>query len=60
MGRFLGDNYNEEEYPPNVSVKQLPGFDITFADAYRAFERSGTALLPSHRLYTSTWYEHYF
>ena len=58
-GQIPRDNYNDDEYPPNVSVRQLPGFDKTFADAYRAFERSGTALLQAIALYLHLD-EHYF
>lgn len=50
-GQTPRENYNEEEYPPNVLVKQVDGFDKTFADAYRAFEKSGTALLQAIALY---------
>jgi isopenicillin N synthase-like dioxygenase len=32
-------------YPDNVMVPEVPGFDKVFYEAYRAFERSGTALL---------------
>lgn len=50
-GQVPRDDFKEEEYPPNVSVKEVPGFDVTFAEAYRAFERSGTALLQAIALY---------
>ncbi len=50
-GQTPRDNYKEEEYPPNVSVKQVPGFDETFAAAYRAFEKSGTSMLQAIALY---------
>jgi len=58
-GQIPRDEYKEEEYPPNVSVQQVPGFDKTFADAYRAFEKSGTALLQAIALYLHLD-EHYF
>jgi isopenicillin N synthase-like dioxygenase len=58
-GQTPRDNYNEEEYPPNVAVNNIPGFNQTFADAYRAFERSGTALLQAIALYLDLD-EHYF
>ncbi|MEO6719944.1 MAG: 2-oxoglutarate and iron-dependent oxygenase domain-containing protein [Ferruginibacter sp.] len=58
-GQIPRDNFREEEYPPNVSVKQVTGFDRTFTDAYRAFERSGTALLQAIALYLELD-EHYF
>ncbi len=40
-----------EAYPENVLVPDVPGFDKTFAEAYRAFEHSGTALLRAISLY---------
>lgn len=58
-GQTPRDNYKEEEYPPNVIVKQVDGFNKTFAGAYRAFERSGTALLQAIALYLNLD-EHYF
>ena len=58
-GQTPRDNFKEEEYPPNVSVKQVGGFDKTFADAYRAFEKAGTALLQAIALYLGLD-EHYF
>ena len=58
-GQIPRDNYIEEEYPPNVLVKQVPGFDKTFSDAYRAFEKSGTSLLQAIALYLNLD-EHYF
>lgn len=50
-GQVPRDNYKEEEYPPNVSVKQVEGFNETFEKAYRAFEKSGKALLQATALY---------
>lgn len=50
-GQTPRDNCSEEEYPLNVLVKEVPGFDKTFTDAYRAFEKSGTALLQAIALY---------
>ena len=50
-GQVPRDNYKEEEYPPNVSVKQVDGFNETFEKAYRAFEKSGKALLQATALY---------
>lgn len=58
-GQTPRDNYKAEEYPPNVTVQDIPGFNQTFADAYRAFERSGTALLQAIALYLNLD-EHYF
>lgn len=50
-GQTPGDDYTGEEYPPNVLVKEVGGFDKTFADAYRAFEGLETALLQAIALY---------
>ena len=58
-GQNPRDNFVEDEYPSNVSVKQIESFDKTFADAYRAFEKSGTALLQAIALYLGLE-EHYF
>jgi len=58
-GQVPRDNYKEEEYPPNVSVNQITGFNSTFEHAYRAFEKSGTALLQAIALYLGLD-EHYF
>jgi isopenicillin N synthase-like dioxygenase len=51
-GQVPRDNYKEEEYPPNVSVNQITAFNPTFDHAYRAFEKSGTALLQAIAFYT--------
>ena len=40
-----------EDYPDNVSVEDVEGFDKTFIEAYRAFEKSGNALLAAIALY---------
>ncbi|UAY52073.1 isopenicillin N synthase family dioxygenase [Ferruginibacter albus] len=58
-GQNPRDNYKEEEYPPNVPIKEVPEFNETFANAYRAFEKSGTALLQAIALYLDLP-EHYF
>ena len=58
-GQVPRDNYKEEEYPPNVSVNQIAAFNPTFENAYRAFEKSGTALLQAIALYLGLD-EHYF
>lgn len=47
------------EYPPNVAVKEIPAFSPTFFDAYRAFEKSGKALLQAIAIYLGLD-EHYF
>jgi len=58
-GQVPRDNYKEEEYPPNVAVNQVGPFNTTFDNAYRAFEKSGTALLQAIALYLNLD-EHYF
>ena len=58
-GQVPRDNYKEEEYPDNVKVNEVATFNKTFDDAYRAFEKSGTALLQAISLYLGLD-EHYF
>jgi isopenicillin N synthase-like dioxygenase len=58
-GQVARDNFKDEVYPENVLVKEIPHFDDTIAEAYRAFERSGTALLQAIALYLGLD-EHYF
>ena len=58
-GQVPRDNYKEEEYPDNVRVNEVAPFNKTFDDAYRAFEKSGTALLQAIALYLGLE-EHYF
>lgn len=58
-GQVPRDNYKEEEYPENVKVNEVAPFNKTFEDAYRAFEKSGTALLQAIALYLGLD-EHYF
>jgi isopenicillin N synthase-like dioxygenase len=50
-GQTARDNFKEDIYPDNVSVKEIADFDKTLAEAYRAFEKSGTALLQAIALY---------
>ncbi len=50
---------NSDEYPPNVQVDEVPGFNTTFEKAYRAFEQSGSLLLQAIALYLGLD-EHYF
>jgi isopenicillin N synthase-like dioxygenase len=45
------DHKLKSEYPDNVKVDDIPGFNETFFKAYRAFEKSGTALLQAIALY---------
>lgn len=47
------------EYPNNVAVADVPQLSPTLWEAYRAFERSGTALLQAIALYLGLD-EHYF
>lgn len=49
----------KEEYPDNVAVDELPGFNPVFLEAYRAFEKSGKALLQAIALYLDLD-EHFF
>jgi isopenicillin N synthase-like dioxygenase len=58
-GQIPRDNYKEEDYPPNVQVKEILAFNPTFDRAYREFEKSGTALLQAIALYLGLE-EHYF
>jgi isopenicillin N synthase-like dioxygenase len=50
-GQVPMDNFREEFYPPNISVKELEGFNETFEKAYRAFETSGKAILQAISIY---------
>lgn len=47
------------EYPDNINVEDIPGFNETFFKAYRAFEQSGKSLLQAIALYLGL-YENYF
>ena len=58
-GQVPRDNYKEEEYSANVQVGEVAPFNKTFDDAYRAFEKSGKALLQAIALYLGMD-EHYF
>jgi isopenicillin N synthase-like dioxygenase len=58
-GQVARDNYKDEYYPDNVKVEQVAAFNGTFDNAYRAFEKSGTALLQAIALYLGLD-EHYF
>lgn len=53
------DHILKNEYPDNVEVKQVETFNTTFYKAYRAFEKSGKALLQAIALYLNLP-EHYF
>lgn len=59
-GQIVEDNDPvKSEYPDNVKVKDVPAFNATFEKAYRAFEKSGKALLQAIALYLGLE-EHYF
>ncbi len=59
-GQIVEDNDPiKSEYPDNVQVKDVASFNETFDKAYRAFEKSGTALLQAIALYLGLD-EHYF
>ena len=49
----------KSEYPDNVSIKEVPQLNSTLKKAYRAFEKSGRALLQAIALYLGLD-EHYF
>lgn len=53
------DDPVKSEYPDNVTVKEIPPFTPTLHDAYKAFERSGMALLQAIAIYLGLD-EHYF
>ena len=58
-GQVLMNNFNKEVYPPNIPVKEVECFNETFEIAYRAFEKSGKALLQAISLYLGLE-EYYF
>lgn len=47
------------EYPDNVAIDELPAFKTMMEDAYKSFQKSGTALLQAISLYLGLA-EHYF
>lgn len=49
----------KSEYPENVKVKEVDGFNETLYQAYKNFEESGTAMLRAISLYLGLD-EHYF
>lgn len=60
FGQIVDDNDPvKKEYPDNVQVADIPDFNTTFTKAYRAFEKSGRALLQAIALYLGLD-EHYF
>lgn len=46
-----GEEFVPEEYPDNVQVDEIPPFNPTFHESYRAFEESGKKLLQAIALY---------
>ncbi|MEO8765563.1 MAG: 2-oxoglutarate and iron-dependent oxygenase domain-containing protein [Ginsengibacter sp.] len=51
-GQVVPDGHSSKsEYPDNVRVDDIPGFNETFYKAYRAFEKSGKSLLKAIALY---------
>jgi isopenicillin N synthase-like dioxygenase len=46
-----GDHKLKSQYPDNVQVTDIPGFNETFSKAFRAFENSGKMLLKAIALY---------
>jgi isopenicillin N synthase-like dioxygenase len=51
-GQTVEDNDSiKKEYPDNVTVGEMKEFNPTFFSAYRAFEKSGRALLQAIALY---------
>jgi len=60
FGQIVEDNDPiKSEYPDNVQVGDIPSFNTTFVKAYKAFEKSGKALLQAIALYLGLD-EHYF
>jgi isopenicillin N synthase-like dioxygenase len=60
FGQIVEDNDPiKSEYPDNVQVREIPAFNTTFVKAYKAFEKSGKALLQAIAIYLGLD-EHYF
>jgi len=59
-GQIARNKFKEDIYPDNVSVKEIANFDITIAEAYRAFEKSGTSLLQAIALYLGLKQNHFY
>jgi isopenicillin N synthase-like dioxygenase len=60
FGQIVDDNDPvKSEYPDNVQVNDISAFNTTFTKAYRAFEKSGRALLQAIAIYLGLD-EHYF
>ncbi|HSN08540.1 MAG TPA: 2-oxoglutarate and iron-dependent oxygenase domain-containing protein [Hanamia sp.] len=59
-GQIVSDDHSlKSEYPDNVSVEEVEGFNETLYKAYRAFEKSGKNLLQAIALYLGLD-EHFF
>ncbi len=59
-GQVVAQNHKlKSEYPDNVKVDDIPGFNETLFKAYRAFENSGKSLLQAIALYLGLQ-ENYF
>lgn len=58
-GQVPTEKFNEEDYPPNIKVDEVEGFNETFEKAYRQFEKTGKSLLQAIALYLGLD-EHYF
>lgn len=60
FGQMVPDSHPlKKEYPDNVLVKEIAEFNATIEKAYRAFEKSGKALLSAISLFLGLK-EHYF
>ena len=59
-GQIVADYHKlKPQYPDNVKVDEISGFNETFFKAYRAFEKSGKSLLQAIALYLNL-NENYF
>ncbi len=59
-GQIVPENHPlKPEYPDNVSVSEIEGFNETLFKAYRAFEKSGKSLLQAIAVYLGLD-EHFF
>lgn len=58
-GQIARGDFNGDIYPDNISVKEIANFDKTIAEAYRAFEKSGTSLLQAIALYLGLKENHF-
>jgi isopenicillin N synthase-like dioxygenase len=50
-GQVSRDNFTEEVYPGNIYINEIEKLNCTFEESYRAFEKSGTALLQAIAIY---------